>query len=99
MDKVRITRSVKFGGKLGRIQAPLTDVVRKRFPHSKVDLIPLPNGFAGISVEWSGFRGQDVTERQQSVREIIDRIDRDVPKLIPMIIALTPDEASDVSDF
>lgn len=99
MDKIKITRSVKFGGKLGRIQAPVTDVIRKRFPDSKVDLIPLPNGFAGISVEWAGFQGQDVTSRQQSVRTVIDRIDPGVPKLIPMIIALTPDEANDVSEL
>lgn len=97
MAKVRFTSSTKIG-KLGKLQEPIVKGVKKDLPGAKVAPVPLPNGLAGLFVEWDGFSGHDVSERQRLVRDAIARVDRRAPGLISMIMTLTRDEAADIEE-
>jgi hypothetical protein len=95
MARVTFETTVKIES-LGKWQGPILEVLGARFPEARIGFVPLPMGRPGIVVHWTGFRGHDVVERQQMVRDAIAELGRDASNRVAMIVTLTPEEAVDM---
>jgi hypothetical protein len=96
--KIRFDSSVKLDV-LGKWQQPILAAVKETLPGSKPSFTPLPMGRAGLMVSWNRFKGHDVSERQELVRDAITtKLGANVSKLVSLIVALTPDEIAGLTD-
>jgi hypothetical protein len=90
--KVKIEVSNKLDV-LGPWDEPIKKAVREAMPGAKPSYTMLPMGRAALVVLWQGFKGHDVTDRQEQVYDTVAKLGDDALKRITMIVALTPEEA------
>jgi phytoene dehydrogenase-like protein len=92
MARVKIDVSSKRDV-LGPWDEPIKKTVRDAMPGAKPSFTMLPMGRAALVVLWPGFKGRDVTERQEQVHDTVAELGDDALDRITMIVALTPEEA------
>jgi hypothetical protein len=98
MAKIRFETSIKFDV-LGKWQQPIIEAVKEALPGSEPGYTALPQGRAGLIVYWKGFKGRDVPERQEMVRNAVGSLGPEVAKKISLILALTREEADGLGGF
>ena len=97
MAQMKIDKAIKIRA-LGKWQQPILEAVKKGLPGSKVGYKVLPAGRAGLIVYWNGFDRHDIPDRQKTVRDVMKTLGPDVAKLVPLIVALTPEEAAGLDE-